>query len=306
MRELVVGFAVFGVSLLACGGDGAAAPPGPPSAQDGGADALSASEGTPTKGGPAPTGPECATDADCAPTGSGFCKEAKCQAGVCVTVLKPVGTPLPSQRSGDCLESRCAADGTVVQVSLDTDVFDDGNPCTENVCVDGVAKNVPKADGFGCTGGYCSAGTCLGCIPGSYGCVGGLSCTASGFCAAPKCLNGLKDPGEGDVDCGGVCEKCSSGKSCAFGAQCASGVCSNGTCAAPTCSDGVKNGAETGADCGGPDCPACPVDSPCSAHSDCQSNVCVDAFCAAPTCFDAVKNGDEAGTDCGGSCAACR
>ncbi|MBD3260658.1 MAG: hypothetical protein GF334_03105 [Candidatus Altiarchaeales archaeon] len=46
------------------------------------------------------------------------------------------------------------------------------------------------------------------------------------------CANGIQDPGEEDVDCGGPCEPC------------------------PTCQDGIQNQGEGGIDCGGP-CPDC-------------------------------------------------
>jgi hypothetical protein len=46
------------------------------------------------------------------------------------------------------------------------------------------------------------------------------------------CTNGLQDPGEDGVDCGGPCAPC-------------------------PCSDGIQNQGETLIDCGGPNCPAC-------------------------------------------------
>ncbi len=48
------------------------------------------------------------------------------------------------------------------------------------------------------------------------------------------CNNGLLDPGEDDIDCGGDCEPCPA-----------------------SCTDGIRNGDETGVDCGG-SCDPCP------------------------------------------------
>jgi len=65
------------------------------------------------------------------------------------------------------------------------------------------------------------------------------------------CFDGVRTPGESDVDCGGPCAKCDDKAGCFTAADCASGVCVGGACTTPSCSDGVKNGAEAGVDCGG-------------------------------------------------------
>ncbi len=122
-----------------------------------------------------------------------------------------------------------------------------------------------------------------------------------------RCGNGVQDPFEQGVDCGGFCKPC-----------------------VPTCSDGIKNGDEIGIDCGGPDCSPCsPGCTDPNAHNydpsaqtddgscetctdgiqngdetdtDCGGVLCI----ACPTCNDGILNGDEQGVDCGGSnCAAC-
>lgn len=90
-----------------------------------------------------------------------------------------------------------------------------------------------------------------------------------------QCGNGVLDPGELGVDCGGICFPCTDGTPCTDPAACA-GRCELGTCS--SCEDGVRNGPEIGVDCGG----------------DC-----------APCCSDGVLNGTEVDVDCGGECAAC-
>ncbi len=75
----------------------------------------------------------------------------------------------------------------------------------------------------------------------------------SGSCESDLCQNGLKDPNETDVDCGGPCSAtCGSGKQCNDAGDCESSNCSGGTCQAPSCSDGIINQEEHGIDCGGP------------------------------------------------------
>ena len=120
-----------------------------------------------------------------------------------------------------------------------------------------------------------------------------------------RCTDGVKNGTETDVDCGGGCAPCATGKGCDGGSDCASGLCSGGVCAAqPTCSDGVKNGNETDVDCGGGTCTGCANGKSCNGGSDCASGLCSGGVCAAPpTCTDGVKNGNETDVDCGGAVA---
>jgi len=125
--------------------------------------------------------------------------------------------------------------------------------------------HTPVMLGDSCNGGICDGtGACLACIDGQNMCGVNQICIA-GFCAGSKCNNTTKDPGEGDVDCGGACAPCDDGKTCTLGSQCKSGVCTGGLCALPSCSDGIQNGNETAPDCGGGgDCTPCDVDAPAS------------------------------------------
>ena len=49
------------------------------------------------------------------------------------------------------------------------------------------------------------------------------------------CSDGIKNGGESDVDCGGTCPRCATGKTCASRNDCASARCEAGTC--QTCDD---------------------------------------------------------------------
>jgi cysteine-rich repeat protein len=123
---------------------------------------------------------------------------------------------------------------------------------------------------------------------------------------ADLCANGVKDPTEADIDCGGVCDACGTGKSCSQPADCDSGVCSGGSCAAASCSDGVKNGDESSEDCGGDACGKCPTGEACVDANDCDSGACESNTCvSSASCSDGVKNGDESDIDCGGTCGTC-
>ncbi|MCB9631374.1 MAG: immune inhibitor A [Sandaracinus sp.] len=117
------------------------------------------------------------------------------------------------------------------------------------------------------------------------------------------CNNGIADPAETDVDCGGeLCAACDDGLDCVADADCASGVCDLGTCV--SCDDGIENGGETDLDCGGADCAPCGDTRSCSADADCLSGRCEAGACT--SCFDGILNGGETFIDCGGGgCGLC-
>lgn len=74
---------------------------------------------------------------------------------------------------------------------------------------------------------------------------------ASGLCVQPTtCTNRVKDGSEGDVDCGGLCDRqCGTGSTCGDANDCISNVCTGGRCVnAPTCSNGIKDARETDVD----------------------------------------------------------
>jgi hypothetical protein len=74
-----------------------------------------------------------------------------------------------------------------------------------------------------------------------------------------RCENGRFDSSETDIDCGGECGPCNSGKVCLYSTDCVTGYCNPGfTCSYPICNDGWQNGDETGVDCGG-ECAPCTI-----------------------------------------------
>lgn len=129
---------------------------------------------------------------------------------------------------------------------------------------------------------------------------------------ANACFNGVSDPGETGIDCGGTCAAtCGSGEGCGSNEDCASGVCAaDGTCEGPACDNGAQDGDETDVDCGG-SCPAgCDAGQGCSSGEDCESGSCSDeGTCEEPTnpgCGNKMQDGDETDVDCGGpDCGPC-
>jgi len=96
---------------------------------------------------------------------------------------------------------------------------DDENPCTHDLCVDGVCVNKPLNGpvqdcfgGVGCIEYTCSGGSCL--PQKVMGCCGDGECSpdeshmACPRDCAPSCVDGVRNQGEDDIDCGGPCDSC--------------------------------------------------------------------------------------------------
>ncbi len=124
--------------------------------------------------------------------------------------------------------------------------------------------------------------------------------------ANPSCNDSIKNGTETDVDCGGNCAPCQTGKECSTNYDCESFICTEGVCQESSCDDGIKNGHESEIDCGGA-CEPCGVGQGCNNHLDCSTKSCINSVCTEPSCSDLSKNGDETGIDCGGpTCDLCR
>jgi hypothetical protein len=90
------------------------------------------------------------------------CHMRTCVAGVCGAIDPPLGTPISTQTTGDCKENVCDGSGGFTVQNDDTDVFVDGNACTQDLCSMGTPENPPVTDGTSCdtNGGTCVSGTC--------------------------------------------------------------------------------------------------------------------------------------------------
>src|SRR5580704_7778888 len=235
------------------------------------------------------------------------CSTRACVGGFCAPKLAAEGTPTHHQVPGDCHKEICDGAGNVKVVEDDTNVLDDGNPCTVDTCFDGAPGNAPGPEGIPCDidgGAVCNqAGRCVGCLLASQ-C--GKGTCFNNRCEALTCTDGVRDGSETDVDCGGpACVPCPTNGGCDVASDCESGVCVGFVCQAPSCTDGIQNGTETGVDCGG-GCPTgCPAGEGCVGSADCIGLSCTGSVCA-PTCTDGEKDGAETGVDCGGyACSPC-
>jgi hypothetical protein len=112
---------------------------------------------------------QCLVAADCPGGPDTQCSMRTCSAaGACGTHLTPAGTALTVQVVGDCRRAVCDGMGGVGSVNDDSDVFVDGNGCTNDICTDGTPSNPVSARGTGCSdngGSMCDGnGTCVQCL----------------------------------------------------------------------------------------------------------------------------------------------
>ena len=111
------------------------------------------------------TAAECSHDEECPHFGKPCYASVTCTAGRCGFALSAYGDPLPDsqQTPHDCRRVACDGFGATTSLPSDDDVPDDGDPCTLDLCVDGVphATHPPLPDGTPCDGGpSCVAGRC--------------------------------------------------------------------------------------------------------------------------------------------------
>ncbi len=220
------------------------------------------------------------------------CHQRTCNSsGQCQLLLASAGTATSTapnlQTPGDCHQIQCDGAGHVVKVVADTDVPNDGNDCTNDLCNNGVASHSNESMGSPC-------GVSLACNA-SGQCNG---CTLNTQCTAPNTCGGGGTP----TVCGCTPTTCAAqGKTC--------GSINDG-CFNPVlnCNNGAKNGTETDTDCGGdPNSCAtrCGNGKTCSAGTDCASGNCVDGVCCDTACngtcvaCTAAKKGSGANGTCG-------
>ncbi len=105
-------------------------------------------------------GKACTTDADCSSIDP--CHAAFCDGAVCIDALLLGGTPLPDakQTAGDCATLVCDENAKVAQLDDPSD-NDDGNECTTDACVNGLAAHSAVTEGTPCSQGHCYGGKCL-------------------------------------------------------------------------------------------------------------------------------------------------
>ncbi len=147
------------------------------------------------------------------------CTLAKCEddTGKCKQADLPDQSPCDDAIA--CTTGESCLLGTCLGTPADCD---DGNPCTDDSCVEeqGGCVNIPNAfpcdDGDACTSvDLCSDGTCSGSSP--IVCDDGNSCTLDSCDPASGCVNAVQDG------------QCDDGNACTVGDACEGGECIAGT-----------------------------------------------------------------------------
>jgi hypothetical protein len=138
--------------------------------------------------------------------------------GACVTESTPAGTGDPGgQVAGDCQKIVCNGSGGTTTVPDDTDVQDDGNPCTQDTCSGGTVQHPPG----GCGAGFvCNGASCVsGCL------IGGIFFAADTVNPGNACqvCNPIASTSAWSNRANGT--GCNDGNSCTWGDHCTSGVC---------------------------------------------------------------------------------
>jgi hypothetical protein len=255
-------------------------------------------------------GPECDTDAQCIPLATS-CAKPHCKADkTCGIIPVAAGTVIANQFTGDCKIAVCDGTGKIKVKADPSDPEDDQNPCTMDGCTGPMPTHTPAFPGLACTlpgdpkAQFCAEGAkCVECI-------GAMDCASAvcqgGTCVAASCMDGSKNGSETDVDCGGTCVACPTGKACGESSDCTSAHCVAGLCVDASCKDGIKNQGEANIDCGGTICAPCSAGSPCFIGTDCDSGICSANVCAPSLCDDTIQDGNETDIDCGGgTCMPC-
>jgi hypothetical protein len=233
---------------------------------------------------------ECNLPAQC-PGMDSDCQKVTCAAHVCGLSFTAVGTPRAAQfqSPGDCHVVVCdgAGSSSVMPAIDDTDLPDDGNNCTKDLCTGGVVSHPFDASGTSCgVNGACTAN-------------GQCGCATDAGCLTPNTCGGGA-PGVPFV-CGCTPKTCNGvGKTCGVTAT-------DGCFGTQNCNDFTKNGTETDVDCGGNGTCAtlCGQGKQCNADTDCGTGHCADGVCCnqacAGTCLacSAAKKGSGADGICG-------
>lgn len=116
--------------------------------------------GTGAGGGMPDAGIPCEVDSNC-PLSSD-CTTWTCKSGLCDLEVAMDGTPVaPGSVQGDCKKNVCQ-DGKSAVLPDDTDLVEDNDPCTVEMCSAGTKQKGPAPDGTACGD------------MGTLGCVGGL------------------------------------------------------------------------------------------------------------------------------------
>ncbi len=251
---------------------------------------------------------QCNVAADCVLLPStDDCQKRTCINQVCGQTFTATDTPISSQAAGDCKQVVCDGTGKTLTKTLDTDVPDDNNPCTKNVCTGGTPTNPDEIAGFSCGNPLIcdGSGSCVGCILPSD-CI---LLPPNDFCKTRTCINqqcglaltptGTNLPtGQTSQDCkvfecdavGNIVENPDSADKPIDGNQCTQDLCTAGIPSNPFEMVNASCSQSGGTVCNGAGACKKTNSAVCVAGGDCLSGFCVDGVCCNATCGSACKS----------------
>lgn len=242
--------------------------------------------------------------------------------GVCTTPPAAAGTPVGMQTPGDCKKHQCDGTGQIVDAPDDTDISDDANSCTADVCSSGTPEHNPVTAGTACNqngGQVCDAtGSCVACLSASD-CSGTDDACSVRACNAGVCSRTFVPEGtavgtQASGDChrlqcdgqGNTENVVDDADLPVDGNPCTNDVCMAGTPSNPPAAVGlacgmnqVCDGAGACVGCAGAaNCPG--VDNECQVRT-CTAGVCGTAFTVAGTPVQGQSAGDCRRNVCDGT-----
>jgi hypothetical protein len=179
---------------------------------------------------PCAQGARCATNEDC--EGSLVCVSDLCVPTTCTN-----GDLDATETDVDCGGTECppcAADATCVDATDCASLVCVSDTCVAASCNDEV-QNQDETD-LDCGGSCppCQEVMCDGCPDPRARCLEGSDCVSlvcnQQRCAPASCADGVKNGPETDVNCGGGCPSCGTGRECNTDADCRSDSCIEGVC----------------------------------------------------------------------------
>ncbi len=265
---------------------------------------------------------ECEAATDC-PGDDTECQARTCESNACGVSFTAAGTALSTQTAGDCRRQECDGSGGITDAVLDTDLPDDMNPCTDDVCTAGTPSNPPLTAGTSCSAGdsVCDgAGNCVGCItaddcPGTDTECRTRTCVAN-VCGVSFTATGTPVASQTEGDCrrnecdgaGEIVSRVADTDVPVDGNQCTDDVCTAGTPSNPPSTARTTCDQSGGSLCNGTGaCVSCVEASDCpGSDTECQVRVCNAGTCevnntAAGTPIASQTAGDCQESQCDGS-----
>lgn len=230
------------------------------------------------------------------------CQSRTCDNHTCGQKFVASGTLAKTQAAGDCQDAFCDGFGKTATKANDTDLPEDNNACTKNVCTNGTPSHPFEALNTSCGVNLkCNdMGQCVGCIV-STDCSG-----TDDFCKTRACTNGIcgfnytamgtnLPTGQTSGDCkvvecngqGAIVTSPDNADVPNDGNACTNDMCTAGTPSNPPTAANTPCG--TGGLCSGTGLCEKPNGVTCTINADCASAHCVEGYCCEATCNQNCK-----------------